>query len=207
MKPGLLKPSRCSPCPSWKTSTTIPTVAPVASRFMSTALIGSTTLRMARTYRAPAQAVFDAWTSEEVIRRWWHAEHDWETSEAEVDLRVGGAVRVVMRNPHDDAEYGGGGLKVVIDCGYDPTTIAGNVFTGNVAAAGDGGEVNGVFGRHLGGGRRRRHSAGLGRRRFGLGRLLRGLFGQRSGRGRQHEQSDHGVFHRGLSLLKFRVSW
>jgi uncharacterized protein YndB with AHSA1/START domain len=30
------------------------------------------TLRMERTYQAPAEAVFDAWTSEEVIRRWWH---------------------------------------------------------------------------------------------------------------------------------------
>ena len=69
----------------------------------------TTTLRMERTFQAPAQAVFDAWTSEEVMRRWWHAEHDWETTEAEVDLRVGGAVRVVMRNPHEDVEYGGGG--------------------------------------------------------------------------------------------------
>ena len=64
---------------------------------------------MERTFQAPAQAVFDAWTSEEVIRRWWHAEHDWETTVAEVDLRVGGAVRVVMRNPDEDVEYGGGG--------------------------------------------------------------------------------------------------
>jgi uncharacterized protein YndB with AHSA1/START domain len=35
------------------------------------------TLQMERTFAAPAQAVFDAWTSEEVIRRWWHAGHDW----------------------------------------------------------------------------------------------------------------------------------
>ena len=68
-----------------------------------------TTLHMERTFEAPAQAVFDAWTSEEVLRRWWHAAHDWETTEASVDLRVGGAVRVVMRDPHKDAEYGGGG--------------------------------------------------------------------------------------------------
>jgi uncharacterized protein YndB with AHSA1/START domain len=68
-----------------------------------------TTLRMKRTFEVPAQRVFDAWTSEAVMRRWWHAEHDWETTEAEVDLRVGGTVRVVMRNPHEDVEYGGGG--------------------------------------------------------------------------------------------------
>jgi len=80
-----------------------------------------TTLHIERTFPAPAQAVFDAWTSEEVMRRWWHAEHDWETTEAEVDLRLGGAVRVVMRNPHEDVEYGGGGRYTEID---PPTRLA-----------------------------------------------------------------------------------
>jgi uncharacterized protein YndB with AHSA1/START domain len=75
----------------------------------------NTTLRMERTYRAPAQAVFDAWTSEEVLRRWFHAGHDWETTEAAVDLRVGGTVRVVMRDPHAGAEYGGGGRYTEVD--------------------------------------------------------------------------------------------
>ena len=75
----------------------------------------STTLRMERTFQAPAQAVFDAWTSAEVMRRWWHVEHDWETTEAVVDLRIGGAVRVVMRNPHTGIEYGGGGQYTEID--------------------------------------------------------------------------------------------
>ena len=73
------------------------------------------TLRMEREYRAPAQAVFDAWTSEEVLRRWFRAGRDWETPEASVDLRVGGAVRVVMRDPHTGAEYGGGGAYTEID--------------------------------------------------------------------------------------------
>jgi uncharacterized protein YndB with AHSA1/START domain len=79
------------------------------------------TLRIERTFQAPAQAVFDAWTSEEVMRRWWHAEHDWETTEAEVDLRVGGVVRVVMRNPDEDVEYGGGGRYTEIE---PPTRLA-----------------------------------------------------------------------------------
>jgi len=68
----------------------------------------SATVRIERTYGAPAQAVFDAWTSVEVMQRWWHAGPDWETPSAEVDLRVGGRVRVVMRSP-DGAEHGGGG--------------------------------------------------------------------------------------------------
>jgi uncharacterized protein YndB with AHSA1/START domain len=74
-----------------------------------------TTLRMVRTFDAPAQAVFDAWTNVEVLRRWFHARHDWETTVAEVDLRIGGAVRVVMRDPHKDVEYGGGGHYTEID--------------------------------------------------------------------------------------------
>jgi uncharacterized protein YndB with AHSA1/START domain len=73
------------------------------------------TLQIERTFQAPAQAVFDAWTSAEVMRRWFHAEHHWETPSAEVDLRLGGNVRVVMRDPDNDTEYGGGGHYTVID--------------------------------------------------------------------------------------------
>jgi uncharacterized protein YndB with AHSA1/START domain len=52
-----------------------------------------------RTFAAPAADVFDAWTSPEVMRRWFHCGADWETPEAEVDLRVGGRVSLVMRRP------------------------------------------------------------------------------------------------------------
>jgi uncharacterized protein YndB with AHSA1/START domain len=73
------------------------------------------TLRIVRTFAAPAQRVFDAWTSEEVIRRWWHPQPDWQATEASVDLRVGGDVRVVMHDPHRDVDYGGGGKYTEID--------------------------------------------------------------------------------------------
>jgi uncharacterized protein YndB with AHSA1/START domain len=73
------------------------------------------TLIVERTFQAPAQTVFDAWTSEEVMRRWFHGQHGWETPEAQVDLRLGGAVRVVMRDPDEDVEYGGGGHYTEID--------------------------------------------------------------------------------------------
>jgi uncharacterized protein YndB with AHSA1/START domain len=56
-------------------------------------------VRIERTFTAPAEDVFDAWTSPEVMRRWLHPGPDWATPEAEVDLRVGGKVRVVMRKP------------------------------------------------------------------------------------------------------------
>jgi uncharacterized protein YndB with AHSA1/START domain len=72
-----------------------------------------TVLVIERTYAAPATAVFDAFTHEDVMRRWWHARREWTTSEASVDLRVGGAVRVVMRDTDGDSHGGGGHYKVV----------------------------------------------------------------------------------------------
>jgi uncharacterized protein YndB with AHSA1/START domain len=56
-------------------------------------------VRIERTFAASAEDVFDAWTSPEVLRRWLHPAPDWETPEVEIDLRVGGKVRVVMRRP------------------------------------------------------------------------------------------------------------
>ena len=44
-----------------------------------------------------------------------------ETIEAEVNLRVGGVVRVVMRDPNKDVEYGGGGRYTEIE---PPTRLA-----------------------------------------------------------------------------------
>ena len=65
-------------------------------------------LRVERTFNASAEAVFDAWTSAEMLRRWWPAGSDWETPVAEVDVRVGGSLRLVMRSP-DGEEFGGSG--------------------------------------------------------------------------------------------------
>lgn len=78
-------------------------------------MTGGMTLQIERTYQAPAEAVFDAWTSEEVMRRWFHGERAWQTSHAEVDLRLGGTVRVVMRDPVKEVDHGGGGHYTEID--------------------------------------------------------------------------------------------
>jgi uncharacterized protein YndB with AHSA1/START domain len=70
-------------------------------------------LRIERTFAAPAAAVFDAWTSAGVLRQWWPAGPDWDTTVADVDVRVGGLMRLVMRSP-DGAEFGGEGRYVEI---------------------------------------------------------------------------------------------
>ena len=50
-------------------------------------MTGDRTLQIERTFRASVERVFDAFTNEEVMRRWWHANPNWETPEATVDLR------------------------------------------------------------------------------------------------------------------------
>ena len=67
-----------------------------------------TAIRIERTYAAPAKMVFEAWTSAEMLRRWYPPGADWDTPVAEVDLRVGGRLRIVMRSPRGE-EFGGGG--------------------------------------------------------------------------------------------------
>jgi uncharacterized protein YndB with AHSA1/START domain len=72
-------------------------------------------LRIERTFEAPVEQVYEAWTSEDVLRRWLHGMPDGETPIAEVDLRVGGRIRIVMRRPSDGAEYGATGEYTVVD--------------------------------------------------------------------------------------------
>jgi len=72
-------------------------------------------LRIERTFDAPAAAVFEAWTSAEVLRRWLHAQTEWDTPVAEVDLRVGGTLRIVMRNPATGSSWGAGGEYTVVE--------------------------------------------------------------------------------------------
>lgn len=70
-------------------------------------------MRIERTFTAAAEEVFDAWTSPEVMRRWFHCEADWQTPEAEVDLRPGGEIRVVMRRPDGTKAEARGEFSVI----------------------------------------------------------------------------------------------
>jgi uncharacterized protein YndB with AHSA1/START domain len=51
-----------------------------------------------REFNAPPEHVFRAWTTPELVERWWHAKRGKVTS-CEIDLRVGGRWRWVMVTP------------------------------------------------------------------------------------------------------------
>jgi uncharacterized protein YndB with AHSA1/START domain len=48
-----------------------------------------------RQFDAPRHLVYEAFTTPELVRRWWHANRG-EMTVAEIDLRVGGSWRYVM---------------------------------------------------------------------------------------------------------------
>jgi hypothetical protein len=67
-------------------------------------------LEIERTFDAPVEEVFDAWTNEEVLRHWFHDDPEWETPTTEIDLRVGGRLRLAMRDPNAGEDYGASGI-------------------------------------------------------------------------------------------------
>ena len=58
-------------------------------------LPSDTEILITRTFDAPKELVFKAWTTPELIARWWAGQRGTVTS-IEVDLRVGGRWRYVM---------------------------------------------------------------------------------------------------------------
>jgi uncharacterized protein YndB with AHSA1/START domain len=54
-----------------------------------------TQILITRDFDAPRHLVYKAWTTPELIKRWWAGDHG-EVTSAEVDLRVGGTWRYVM---------------------------------------------------------------------------------------------------------------
>jgi uncharacterized protein YndB with AHSA1/START domain len=57
-----------------------------------------------REFDAPRELVYKAYTTPELVKRWWHAKRG-EVTLVEIDLRVGGSWRYVMVTP-DGTEVG-----------------------------------------------------------------------------------------------------
>jgi uncharacterized protein YndB with AHSA1/START domain len=54
-----------------------------------------TQILITREFDAPKELVYEAWTTPELVRRWWSGERG-EMTVAEIDLRVGGTWRYAM---------------------------------------------------------------------------------------------------------------
>jgi len=60
-------------------------------------------LTIVRIFDAPRALAFRAWTDPKMMINWWAPKH-FTNSVCELDVRVGGALRIVMRGP-DGGEY------------------------------------------------------------------------------------------------------
>jgi uncharacterized protein YndB with AHSA1/START domain len=60
---------------------------------------GEREIVMTRVFAAPRRLVFDAWTRPEQVSRWLLGPDGWTMPICEIDLRVGGAWRYVLRHP------------------------------------------------------------------------------------------------------------
>jgi uncharacterized protein YndB with AHSA1/START domain len=68
-----------------------------------------------REFNAPRHLVWKAWTTPELVKRWWHANRG-EVTVAEIDLRVGGAWRYVSLTPDGvEVAFHGEYLEIVPD--------------------------------------------------------------------------------------------
>jgi uncharacterized protein YndB with AHSA1/START domain len=65
------------------------------------ASISDRELVLMRLFDAPPEKVYRAWTEPELLKQWF-APLPWTTPHAEIDLRPGGANRIVMRSPEGD---------------------------------------------------------------------------------------------------------
>jgi uncharacterized protein YndB with AHSA1/START domain len=105
--------------------------AMTASHTAVVTLPADTQILITREFDAPARLVYRAWTTPELIRRWWAGDHGEVTSVA-VDLRVGGAWRYVMT--------ANGGFEVAFHGEYqdivpDERIVSTEVFEGMPEAA------------------------------------------------------------------------
>ena len=70
-------------------------MAAVTSGTAKVTLPADTQILITREFDAPKDLVYKAWTTPELVRRWWHANRG-EMTVCDIDLRVGGKWRYVM---------------------------------------------------------------------------------------------------------------
>ena len=64
----------------------------------NTKTAAETSLEIKRTFPVPREEVFKAWTEPQALKQWFFPSDGVHTSDVELDLRVGGNYRIVMKS-------------------------------------------------------------------------------------------------------------
>lgn len=71
-------------------------------------------LTIRRSYSAPPEKIFRAWTEPEIMKQWFAPGDEFSVPEVEADARVGGRYRIVMRAPDGEYHRVGGVYREVV---------------------------------------------------------------------------------------------
>ena len=74
--------------------------------------LSTRTLTLTRTFDAPPEKVYRAWTDPALYKQ-WNVPRPWVITEAELDPRPGGANRINMRNP-EGVDFPDGGIYLEV---------------------------------------------------------------------------------------------
>jgi len=84
----------------------------VTTRSAKVTLPADDQILITREFDAPRELVYKAFTTPELVRRWWHAKRG-EMTDAQIDLRVGGAYRFAMDAGGFEVAFHGEYLEIV----------------------------------------------------------------------------------------------
>lgn len=96
-------------------------------------LPSDTEVRVVRTFNAPRDLVYKAYTTPALVQKWLLGPPGWSMPVCEMDVRVGGAYRWRWKNEADGAEFGFYGTFTEVDAPakvaheefYDPGDVGG----------------------------------------------------------------------------------
>ena len=80
---------------------------------MTQAALKDTTLVLSRSFDAPVEKVFGAWTNPEIARKWMAPGE--MTAEVDMDARVGGRYRIQMKEPDGNMHITAGEYTEVVE--------------------------------------------------------------------------------------------
>ena len=71
-------------------------------------------IRVIRTFDAPRELVFEAFTKPELFKQWAYGPDDWPMIQCEIDFKIGGTFRYVWHNKETGDMIMGGSYREIV---------------------------------------------------------------------------------------------
>src|ERR1700730_17013438 len=95
----------------------------------------TTSLQLRRTFAAPPEKVFRAWTDPAALKQWFGPPH-YKTIDVQIDLRKGGKYRITLQEPDGDPKTAFGTYhegrppeRLVYSCNWDYNPVGETIVT------------------------------------------------------------------------------